>query len=193
MALRGISRRLNGRFGVWGERLAAGGDGTSPVFPPLYLKPTAVPSATAVKGDVYFDSTVNVPAIHDGTRYRPLADRFFLDYQFGAATVDDNIFIADRAYRVRSIAEVHAVAGTDAGAVTLQLRKCTGTQAPSAGVVLTTATFDLKSTANTVVTATLTGTTANLMLAAGDRLAADVTGVLTSLAGGVVTIVLEAA
>jgi hypothetical protein len=193
MALRGISRRLNGRFGVWGERLAAGGDGTSPVYPPLHLKPTAAPSATAAKGDVYFDSTANVPTVHDGTQYRKLADRFILDYQFGASSVDDNIFIADRAYRVLSIAEVHAVAGNDAGAVTLQLRKCTGTQAPSAGAALTTATFNLKSTANTVVTATLTATTADLALAAGDRLAADFTGTLTALAGGVVTIVLEAA
>lgn len=108
-----------------------------------------------------------------------------------AAAIDTNFFIADREYEVISIEEVHAAAGTDGGAVTLQVRRCQGAEAPSAGDALTTTAFNLKSTANTVVTGTLTATAANRVLAAGDRLAADFSGTLTALAGGVVTVVLR--
>lgn len=115
-------------------------------------------------------------------------------FAHNAATevIDANFFIADREYEVISIEEVHAVAGSDGGAVTMQIRRCQGTEAPSAGDALLATAFNLKSTANTVVAGTLTSTTANLTLADGDRLSADVTGTLTALAGGVVTVILRA-
>lgn len=106
-----------------------------------------------------------------------------------AASVDRYLFTADRAYHVETLSEVHVVAGTDTGAVTLTVTKCTGTQAPSAGAIVTATAFNLKSTAATVVNKTGAGTAATL--AAGDRLGFDFTGVLTGLAGGVVTIALK--
>lgn len=51
--------------------------------------------------------------------------------------------------------------------------------------------FDLKGTANTVQTGTLTATTADLQLATGDRLSLDFAGTLTDLAGLLVTVSLK--
>lgn len=108
---------------------------------------------------------------------------------------DQAFFVANRAYQVVAISEVHATAGNDAGAVTLQVTKDTSTNAPGAGTDLLTnnsnAGFDLKGTANTVQTGTLTATTTALQLAAGDRLSVDFAGTLTTLAGVVVTVSLK--
>jgi hypothetical protein len=103
-------------------------------------------------------------------------------------------FIADRAMVVTGISEVHATAGSDAGSVTMQITHDTGTQAPGAGAVVQSNSFNLKGTANTVQSAALlspTGTgspATGLLLAAGDRLSAVFTGTLTALAGVVVTV-----
>lgn len=113
-----------------------------------------------------------------------------------ADCVDQAFFIADRAYQVTRIDEVHATAGSDGSAVNLQITKDTGTAAPGAGTDLltnnTNAGFDMKGTANTVQNGTLTGTTASLQLAAGDRLSLDFAGTVTALAGVVVTVTLKA-
>lgn len=108
-----------------------------------------------------------------------------------ASVVDQTVFTADRAYELVGVEEVHTVAGNDAGAVTLDVKKCTGTQDPSAGTTMLASTFNLKSTANTVVSATLSATTANRKLADGNRVAFDITGTPTSYAGGAVTLVLS--
>ncbi len=113
-----------------------------------------------------------------------------------ADCVDQAFFIANRAYQVVGVKEVHATAGNDAGAVNLQVTKDTSTNAPGAGTDLLTdnsaAGFNLKGTANTVQTGTLTGTTASLQLAAGDRLSLDFAGTVTTLAGLQVTVQLKA-
>lgn len=110
---------------------------------------------------------------------------------------DQCFFVADRAYTVLAINQVHSVAGNDAGAVNLQVTKDTGTQAPGAGADLLTnnsnAGFNLKGTANTVQNGTLTSTAGALTLAAGDRLSVDFAGTLTTLAGVVVTVALTPA
>lgn len=112
-----------------------------------------------------------------------------------ASLADQCIFIANRAYQVKSVTEVHSTAGSDGSAVNLQVTKDTATDAPGAGTDLltnnTNAGFDLKGTANTVQTGTLTATAAALLLAIGDRLSLDFAGTLTALAGLVVTIELE--
>lgn len=109
--------------------------------------------------------------------------------------VDQNIFIADRALQVTRVDYNHATAGNDAGAVNVQLAKQTGTQAIGSGTNLltnnTNAGFNCKGTANTVQNGTLTATTASLQLAAGDRLALDFTGTVTTLAGVTVTVQLK--
>lgn len=112
-----------------------------------------------------------------------------------ASLADEAFFVADRAYDVVAVREVHATAGTDAGAVNLQVTKDTGIAAPGAGTDLLTnnanAGFNLKGTANTVQSGTLTATAASKRLAAGDRLSVDYAGTLTTLAGVVVTVVLR--
>jgi hypothetical protein len=109
-----------------------------------------------------------------------------------AGLADQCFFIANRAYTVKAIREVHATAGSDASAVNVQVTKDTGTQAPGAGTDLltnnTNAGFDLKGTANTVQVGALVATAGALDLAAGDRLSVDFAGVLTALAGLVVSV-----
>lgn len=102
--------------------------------------------------------------------------------------VDQCIFIAPYAMTISGIVEIHATAGNDAGAVTLALTKDTGTTAPGAGTSMMSGTFNLKATANTQQSATLTSTTSVLTLAAGDRIGANFTGTITTLAGVVVTL-----
>lgn len=112
-----------------------------------------------------------------------------------ADCIDRAFFIANRAYEVVAIRQVHATAGSDGGAVNIQITKDDSTDAPGAGDNLLTnnsdAGFDAKDTANTVQVGTLTATTANLQLAAGDRLSLDFAGTVTALAGVVVTVTLK--
>lgn len=112
-----------------------------------------------------------------------------------ASLADQCFFIADRDLEVVSIQEVHAVAGTDAGAVNVQVTKDTSTNAPGAGTNLLTnstdAGFNMKGTANTVQVGALASLITTLRLASGDRLAVDFAGTLTDLAGVVVTVVLK--
>lgn len=104
------------------------------------------------------------------------------------AAIDQNVFIADQGYRIVSASEVHAVVGGSSAAI--MIRKCEGTEAPSAGQALLTAAFDLTATANTVQNGTLTTTNADRKLVAGDRISFDFSGTVSGLAGAVVTIVL---
>lgn len=109
--------------------------------------------------------------------------------------VDQVVFIADRAYTVEAVYESHATAGTDAGAVSLDVKKATGTTAIASGTTVLGSTFDMKGTINTVVSKTRASggvvSTAVATLAAGDRLGLDYTGVITALAGVAVTVVLQ--
>ena len=112
-----------------------------------------------------------------------------------ASLADEAFFIADRSYDVVAVAQIHSAAGTDAGAVNLQVTKDTGTAAPGAGTDLLTnnanAGFNLKGTANTVQNGTLVSSAATKRLAVGNRLSVDFAGVLTALAGVVVTVTLR--
>ena len=90
---------------------------------------------------------------------------------------------------ITEVREVHQTAGSDGSAVTLDIEKLTGTQAPAAGVSALGSTIDLKGTANTVVTATLTSTIANKNLVRGDRLALKDGGTLTAVDN--VTVIIE--
>jgi len=113
-----------------------------------------------------------------------------------AAQVDRAFFIADRAYRVVAVRQIHAVLGTDGGAVSLQVEIDKAAEAPSAGTAILTnnanAGFNLKGTANTVQVGTLADQSL-LYLLPGDRLSLDYTGTVTSVAGVTVTVLLEAA
>ena len=86
------------------------------------------------------------------------------------------------------IKEVHSTAGSDVGAVTLQIEKLTGTTALDSGSTLLSTAFNLKGTANTVVSYEGTRLTSSRQLVEGDRLALKDAGTLTDLAGVCVTI-----
>lgn len=74
---------------------------------------------------------------------------------------------------ITEIREVHQTAEATAATAELQIEKLTGTQALDAGVACLSTAFNLKGTANTVNTGTLTTTLANLRLSRGNRLAMD--------------------
>ena len=103
-------------------------------------------------------------------------------------------FTATRPCYIKAITESHTTAGADAGAVSLEVERLTGTTAPGSGTSLQSAVFDLKGTANTTQYAGLrTGSTliAQTGLNMGDRLALKKTGTLTSLEGVQVTVELR--
>lgn len=109
-----------------------------------------------------------------------------------ADVVDQAFFIAPEPMEVVEIHEIHATKGTDAGDVTLTVKRCQGTEAPDAGDdLLGTTKVNLKGDNNTLQTPALTSTTANLTLAAGDRLSVDVTGTKTAVAGAIVQVLLR--
>lgn len=94
-------------------------------------------------------------------------------------------WIAPVACTVTGFAEVHEVAGTAGGTVSLQLERLQGTEAPGAGDELLAAALSLKTTANTVqygnIKLSRSGGRALANLAAGDRLCLKDSGTLTTL------------
>lgn len=89
---------------------------------------------------------------------------------------------------VRGVAVSWSTAGTDAGAVTVDVTKDVSTNAPGAGTSILAAAQSVKGTINTTVYPALAASTATLTMASGDRLAVKMTGTLTALAGLVVTV-----
>lgn len=105
-----------------------------------------------------------------------------------ADCIDGTFFIANRKCQVIGVSEVHTTAGTNGSAVTLDIKKCTGTQAPASGTTVLQSTLDMKGVAETVQAGTLVTNKSTLTLNAGDRLALDFTGTTTALAGVQVTV-----
>lgn len=98
------------------------------------------------------------------------------------------LFIADTDYSLEEVQEVHETLGTDGSAVTLDVVKCTTTQAAASGTTMLASTFNLKATINTVVTKSrsnggITTTAANRRLLVGNRIALKFGGTTTSLTG----------
>lgn len=92
-------------------------------------------------------------------------------------------FIAPFPCTISGVREAHQTAGTDGGAVTLNLEKLTGTQALNSGITLLSTAINLKGTINTVLNASLSSIPSDLNLAVGDRIALKDTGTLTTVAG----------
>jgi hypothetical protein len=76
--------------------------------------------------------------------------------------------------------------------VTASVVKASGTTAITSGTALHSGTYNLKGTANTVQSLTLSTTSGVTALAAGDRIGIDFTGTLTA-ATGVITVCLAPA
>ncbi len=77
MPLFGVEQQRS-PYGVWSRRVVIGisGDGTTvtPIYPPLYLKPTAAPSGVGAvqgprAGSLYFDSTANALYQYNGSAW----------------------------------------------------------------------------------------------------------------------------
>lgn len=123
-----------------------------------------------------------------------------IEVSFTAVAVADQVdryfFVANRPYQVVAARYVFTVQES-AGTLNVQLTRCQGTEAPSAGDALltnnTNAGFNAVTTAATVQVGTLTATEATLQLDTGDRLALDFTGdVAGELAGSTITVQLKA-
>jgi hypothetical protein len=121
----------------------------------------------------------------------PLYHHLVYVFPTNASLVDVHGFIADDDYELVSASEIHTTAGTDAGAVSLDIKKCVGTEAPASGVTMLTSPFNLKATTHTVQHATLTTTGQHRKLTRGDRLAFDFIGTLTAVAGVTVRVTLK--
>ena len=98
------------------------------------------------------------------------------------------VFTADRCWRLIGAIEVHRTAGTNGGAVTLDIEKCASGTAQDSGVTMVATTFSLKSTAATPVAVGPTTTAADARLKPGDSVALKDTGTLTSVADVAVTL-----
>lgn len=99
-------------------------------------------------------------------------------------TADVSFFVADRPYRVVGIRGAVDVSGTG-GACTAVIRKVPSGTALASGTALHSSSFNLAGTANTNQTLTLSTTASDLVIAAGDRIAFDLTGTATSATGAI--------
>lgn len=141
----------------------------------------------------------NVTAVTDALKVNsiPVHPYIIINHKINPAnTSGEFAFIADRAYTVVSIKEIHNVVAGQACACSVRKLTTAGKLASDAigtGVIdLLAGDLDLTSAAATTVTATLTATTADRNLASGDRIGVKM-GNGTSLVGGIITIVLKAA
>lgn len=103
---------------------------------------------------------------------------------YTASVVDCTIFTADRSYVVKAIRGRVDVAGTG-GACTAQIRKVPSGTALTSGTVLHSGTFNLVGTAATQQALTLSTTSTDLLMAAGDSICFDLTGTPTSAVGAI--------
>lgn len=116
----------------------------------------------------------------------------FVNIPYTASSIDGVAFVAPRRCIVQSIICRPEVAGTDGSAVTAVIKKAASGTAIASGTALHSGTFNLKGTAATNQTLTLSTTASDLDIAAGTAIGIDFTGTLTS-ASGVVTVALTPA
>lgn len=121
----------------------------------------------------------------DSTR-NPTATAGFVaaSMNYNVPAADTSIFQADRAYIVRGIRGTPDVAGTG-GACTATIRKVPSGTAITSGTALHSSTYNLVGSVNTSQVLTLSTTTSDLLLKAGDRIAVDFTGTATSAVGSI--------
>lgn len=108
----------------------------------------------------------------------------------GATSTSMTVFVANDAYIVDGVKEVHGTASTSG---TLQVEKATGTQAVASGTNILTGTISLAGAAATVLSGTLVSNPNTFTLASGDRLNLIFAGTMTNLANCAVMIYLRRA
>ena len=121
-----------------------------------------------------------------GSTRNPTATAGFVaaSMNYNVPAADTSIFQADRAYIVRGIRGTPDVAGTG-GACTATIRKVPSGTAITSGTALHSSTYNLVGSVNTSQVLTLSTTTSDLLLKAGDRIAVDFTGTATSAVGSI--------
>lgn len=114
--------------------------------------------------------------------------KFSLPKALSASSVSEYLYVADGACKVSGIQTDPAVAGSDAGAVTVAVRKILagsgalpGDAAGANVVELLTAAINLKSAAGTPVAGTLSAVAGALTLAKGDAIAFKLAGTQTAV------------
>lgn len=118
-------------------------------------------------------------------------------YGANAAILDGFVFVAaDADYELVCVSEAHDVAANDVGAVTLDVVKCAAGTSVASGTSLLVSTFDLKSTADTPVTKTVSNggiaqAQSSRQILQGESVAFNFTGTLTTLTGVAVTVTLN--
>ncbi len=129
------------------------------------------------------------------TDYQTLSnkDGFYFTFRLGGALAQTAanygyVFTARHPVEILRISEIHETAGTDAGAVTMDVLKVTSGVAIGSGTTILVAAFNLKSTAATLVFKQGVNFTSNRRLKENESLAFKTSGTLTDLAGVCVTI-----
>jgi hypothetical protein len=104
-----------------------------------------------------------------------------------AASVDKYIYVADGAYQVTLVEEIHSVVGGASAAVRPRKILAANTSAPgaavAAGITEISASIDCTAAINVTQTPALVAVAADLLLADGDKIALDFSGTLTGLVG----------
>lgn len=106
-----------------------------------------------------------------------------------ADALDTIFFIADRDYVVTKVLAIWATAEST-GSMDIMVEKLTGTTACASGTDLLSAAIAGTGTANTVNTGSLTATSANLLVASGNRLCVDLSATPNEVVNMVVTVTL---
>lgn len=124
----------------------------------------------------------------------PMRQTIKFNLATAASLVTQHFFVVPSACRLIGMTEIHATAESTAATMTAYIEKLTGTTAPGSGTTEMSGTFDMKATANTLQTGTITtaGTGDSdapiRQFAAGDRVGIVFSTVGTELAGVVVTL-----
>lgn len=113
----------------------------------------------------------------------------FVQGATAADALDSVFFLADRDFIVTAVSAVWSTAEST-GSMDIMVEKLTGTTACASGTDLMSAVIAGTGTANTVTTASLTATAANLFVAEGNRLCVDLTATPNEVANMVVTVTL---
>lgn len=138
------------------------------------------------------DGSLEMVGDQDSTRNPTAGNGWLVASIVYNAPADSSFFVADRAYVVKGIRGAVDVAGSDGSAVTAVVRKVASGTALTSGTALHSGSFNLKGTAATNQTLTLSTTASDLNIPAGTRLALDVTGTTTA-ATGCITVTLAPA
>lgn len=108
--------------------------------------------------------------------------------QANATLATQPFWLNNRDAQVTGIAVYYGTAGTDAGAVTIDVTKDASGTAPGGGTSMLAATVNAKTTPGVTITPALTATVATLQMKASDVISVKFTGTLTALKDVVVVV-----